>query len=396
MVTLILKPGRERSLMRRHPWIFDTSVERIDGPVRNGDTVLVARHDGTPLARAGVSLASRIRARVWHFTPDSPVDHAFFRRRIAQAIARRLAHPLLRGQQGLRLVHGEADGLPGVILDRFGAVAVLQMTFAGAERWREAIVDAIRRALPELEALYERSDSGARRLEGLEPRSGLLFGTLPETVVIEEYGVRLLVDVVQGHKTGFYLDQRENRRLAGQLAEGARVLNAFCYSGGFSLHALAGGAREVCSIDSSGPALELARRNLALDAELPADRARWFEADVFTLLREWERDGERFDLVILDPPKFAPSAAHVPQARRAYRDVNLHGMRLVAPGGLLMTFSCSGGIGTEEFREIVAECAAKNGRDAQVLARLQAGPDHPVGLAVPESEYLKGLLVRLE
>ena len=392
MKIIRLREGKERSLLRKHPWVFQGSVDK--GKADPGETVRVEGHDGQFLAWASFSPSSMIRVRAWSFDEAERIDAAFFARRIAAALA-------LRARLGIdsdaqRLVHGEADGLPGVILDRFGAVAVLQMTFAGAERWREAIVDAIRRALPELEALYERSDSGARRLEGLEPRTGLVFGTLPETVVIEEYGVRLLVDVVQGHKTGFYLDQRENRRLAGQLAEGARVLNAFCYSGGFSLHALAGGAREVCSIDSSGPALELARRNLALDAELPADRARWFEADVFTLLREWERDGERFDLVILDPPKFAPSAAHVPQARRAYRDVNLHGMRLVAPGGLMMTFSCSGGIGTEEFREIVAECAAKNGRDAQVLARLQAGPDHPVGLAVPESEYLKGLLVRLE
>ncbi len=396
MADLILKPGKERSVLARHPWIYAQSVAKIVGHADNGATVRVLAHDGTPLARAALSLTSSIRARIWHFEPDRPVDHAFFRRRVGEALAWRRTHPLLQQQTALRCLHGEADGLPGVIVDRFGEVAVLQLTFAGADRWREAIIDALRRALPEVKALYERSDSEVRSREGLAPRAGLVWGELPEAVIIDEYGVRLVVDVVRGHKTGFYLDQRENRFLVQQIAASRRVLNTFCYSGGFSLHALKGGAAEVWSVDSSAPALALFEQSLALNPELPSQRSRVIEADVFSGLREWYQAGERFDLVILDPPKFAPSAAHVAKAKRAYRDINLYGMRLVRPGGYLMTYSCSGGIGVEEFQALVAQCAADNRRSGQIVARLTAGADHPIGLGAPEGEYLKGLLIRLE
>ncbi len=396
MADLILKPGKERSIKARHPWIYAQSVAQVVGRAENGATVRVCASDGTPLARAGLSLTSAIRARIWHFNPDQPVDHAFFRRRIAQAVAWRTRFPTLAGQTGVRLVHGEADGLPGVIIDRFGAVAVLQITFAGADRWREAIVDALVRALPDLSAVYERSDSEVRQREGLPPHSGLVWGELPDEVVVDEYGVRFAVDVVRGHKTGFYLDQRENRYLVQRLAEGMRVLNTFCYTGGFSLHALKGGAQEVWSVDSSAAALEGLARNLALNPDLPAERSRVIETDVFSGLREWLQAGETFDCVILDPPKFAPSAAHAERAKRAYRDINLFGMRLVRPGGYLMTYSCSGGIGLQEFQALVATCAAENRRSGQIVARLTAGADHPIGLGAPEGEYLKGLLVRFD
>ncbi|HNU18871.1 MAG TPA: class I SAM-dependent rRNA methyltransferase [Hydrogenophilus thermoluteolus] len=396
MADLILKPGKERAVKARHPWIFAQSVAKVMGRVENGGTVRVCAHDGTPLARAGISFTSGIRARIWRFDPDQPVDHAFFRRQVAQAVAWRARYPTLAGQSGVRLVHGEADGLPGVIVDRYGSVAVLQITFAGAERWRDVIVEALVRACPDLSAVYERSDSEVRQREGLAPRVGLLWGTLPETVSIDEYGVRFAVDIAGGHKTGFYLDQRENRRLVQQLASGLRVLNTFCYTGGFSLHALKGGAAEVWSVDSSASALTWLEKNLALNAALPTDRSRVLEADVFSGLREWLQAGELFDLVILDPPKFAPSAAHVPKAKRAYRDINLFGMRLVRPGGYLMTYSCSGGIGVEEFQALIATCAAENRRSGQIVARLSAGADHPIGLGAPEGEYLKGLLVRLD
>ncbi|HRP96895.1 MAG TPA: class I SAM-dependent methyltransferase [Rhodocyclaceae bacterium] len=395
MPRLILKPGRERSLLRRHPWIFAGSVARLDARARAGDTVEVVGDDGRPLARAAWSPHSQIRARVWTFAPDVPIDHAFFKRTVAAAVARRAAHPLLAGEAGVRLVHGESDGLPGVIADRFGDVVVVQLTSAGAEKWRDAIVAALVQATG-CAAVYERSDSDVRSLEGLPAVTGCVHGALPDRpLVIEEHGVRMEVDVVGGHKTGFYLDQRDNRRLTGVLARGRAVLNCFCYTGGFSLQALAGGAASVLSIDSSGPALDTARRNLALNPQLDAARAQWQQADVFEALRALKAEGRRFDLIVLDPPKFAPSAAHAERAARAYKDINLFGFRLLNPGGLLMTYSCSGGIGLELFQKIVAGAASDAGVDARIVHRLSAAPDHPVGLAVPEGEYLKGLAVQV-
>ncbi|MBS0543361.1 MAG: class I SAM-dependent methyltransferase [Proteobacteria bacterium] len=391
MAQLILKPGKERSLFRRHPWIFAGSVERLDGRARPGDTITVVTADGKPLARAAWSPESQIRARVWSFDVDAAIDHAFFKRAVAASVARRAAIPALRGQQGVRLIHGESDGLPGVIADRYGEVVVLQLTSAGADKWREAIVAGLVQATG-CAAVYERSDSEVRGLEGLQPRTGAVHGELPAGgLSIVENGVRMEVDVEGGHKTGFYLDQRDNRLLTGQLAAGRAVLNCFCYTGGFSLQALAGGAQSVLSIDSSGPALESARRNLALNPQLDASCAEWHEADVFKALRALKDEGRRFDLIVLDPPKFAPSAAHAERAARAYKDINLFGFRLLNPGGILMTYSCSGGIGQELFQKIVAGAATDAGVDARIIYRLSAAPDHPIGLAVPEGEYLKGL-----
>lgn len=395
MSQLILLPGKERSLLRRHPWIFAGSVGRLKGKARPGDTVHVLADDGRFLAKAAYSPESQIRARVWTFDEAEGIDDVFFKRRIAAAVARRRSLPELQGEEGLRLLHGESDGLPGIICDQFGDTLSLQLTSAGGEKWRQAIVNALLQATG-CRRLYERSDSDVRGLEGLQPATGWLHGTAPEgELSIMENGVRLLVDVVGGHKTGFYLDQRENRLLTGRLAAGRSVLNCFCYTGGFSLQALAGGAASVLSIDSSGPALAAARRNVALNPQLPAERAEWWEADVFTALRELRQQGRKFDLIILDPPKFAPSAAHADRAARAYKDINLLGFRLLNPGGLLFTYSCSGGIGGELFQKIVAGAALDAGVDARILRRLAAGPDHPVALAVPEGEYLKGLLCQV-
>jgi 23S rRNA (cytosine1962-C5)-methyltransferase len=394
MARLHLHPGKERSVLRRHPWIFAGSVERLEGRARRGDTVEVVTADGRSLAKAAWSPDSKIRARVWSFG-DDVIDHAFFKHRVAQAVAWRTAFPGLVGQEGLRLIHGEADGLPGVIADRYGPVVVVQLTSAGAEKWRDAIIAALVQATG-CAAVYERSDSEVRRLEGLEPTSGCVWGELPAApLLIEENGVRLEVDVIAGHKTGFYLDQRDNRFLTGKLAQGRRVLNCFCYTGGFSLQALAGGAESVLSVDSSGPALEIAARNLAHNPQLDASRARWLEDDVFAALRALKTAGERFDLIVLDPPKFAPSAAHAERAARAYKDINMCAFRLLTPGGILMTYSCSGGIGLDLFQSIVAGAAADAGVDARILHRLSAAADHPVGLAAPEGEYLKGLALRV-
>jgi 23S rRNA (cytosine1962-C5)-methyltransferase len=395
MARLHLRPGRERTVLRRHPWIFAGSVDHLEGRARPGDTVDVVAADGKVVARAAWSPESQIRARVWSLDAEAAIDHAFFKRRVAESVARRETHPMLRGQDGQRLIHGESDGLPGVIADRYGSVVVLQLTSAGSDKWRDAIVAGLVQATG-CAAVYERSDSDVRRLEGLEPRAGIAFGELPAGgLQIVENGVRMEVDVVGGHKTGFYLDQRDNRKLTGDLAHGRRVLNCFCYTGGFSLQALAGGASSVLSIDSSGPALATAARNLALNPQLDATRAEWSEDDVFEALRALRAEERSFDLIILDPPKFAPSAAHAERASRAYKDINLFGFRLLAPGGILMTYSCSGGIGLEMFQKIVASAASDAGVDARILHRLAAAPDHPVGLAVPEGEYLKGLAIQI-
>ncbi|NMG33853.1 23S rRNA (cytosine(1962)-C(5))-methyltransferase RlmI [Azoarcus sp. TTM-91] len=395
MARLILLPGKERSVMRRHPWIFAGSVARLEGRARLGDTVEVLSDDGKFLGRAAWSPESQIRARMWTFDADTTVDHAFFKRRVAASVARRASHPQLEGNDGLRLIHGESDGLPGVIADRYGPVVVLQLTSAGGEKWRDALVAGLVQATG-CSTVYERSDSDVRGLEGLEPRAGCVYGELPEDLQITEHGVRMAVDVVGGHKTGFYLDQRDNRWLTGRFARDREVLNCFCYTGGFSLQALAGGARSVLSIDSSGPALATAARNLVLNPQLPADRAEWREDDVFQALRALRAEGRKFGLIVLDPPKFAPSAAHADRASRAYKDINLLGFRLLAPGGILMTYSCSGGIGLELFQKIVAGAAVDAGVDARIIQRLSAAPDHPVGLSVPEGEYLKGLALQID
>jgi 23S rRNA (cytosine1962-C5)-methyltransferase len=395
MSKLILAPGKERSLYRRHPWIFAGSVARLDGQARPGDTVQVVSARGEVLAKAAYSPQSQIRARVWSFDPEESVDDAFFKRRVAASVARRAAHPALAGQQGLRLIHGESDGLPGVICDCYGDTAVLQLTSAGAEKWRKGIVGGVAKASG-CARIYERSDSEVRGLEGLEPATGWLLGDGDtRALVIEEHGLRLEVDIAGGHKTGFYLDQRDNRRLAASLAAGRSVLNCFCYTGAFSLNVLAGDATAVISIDSSAPALAAARRNLALNPGLAAQRAEWREADVFAELRALKAAGRRFDMVILDPPKFAPSAAHAERAARAYKDINLFGFRLLNPGGVLMSYSCSGGVGIEMFQKIVAGAAVDAGVDARIVHRLAAAPDHPVALHFPEGEYLKGLVCQV-
>ena len=387
-----LKPGRDRSLRQRHPWIFSGALAAADLECGSGETVAVHSSDGAFLAYAAWSPASQIRARVWTFDSRERIDSEFFTRRIARAVAARAA--MLDGRHtGCRLVHGESDRLPGVVADRYAGTVVLQLASAGAERWRAEIVAALVRAT-DAHCVYERSDVDVRKLEGLEPRAGIAYGELREPVTFVEDGLLYRVDVAQGQKTGFYLDQRTNRALVRQLALDKDVLNTFAYTGGFALAALAGGAKSVLSIDSSADALELARENVSRNSALASDRAEWREADAFAELRKLRDRGVAFDLAILDPPKFAPTAAHAERASRAYKDVNLLALKLLRPGGLLATFSCSGGIDAALFRKIVAGAAQDAGADASVISTFGAAADHPVGLAFPEGEYLKGLLVR--
>jgi 23S rRNA (cytosine1962-C5)-methyltransferase len=389
---LILKPGREKSLKRRHPWVFSGGVARIEGDAQCGHTVAVHSAQGEFLAWAAYNPRSQIAGRVWSWEQGEAVDGSFFERRLRAAMAARM-HPSIPAES-CRLVYGEADGLPGVIADRYGDTVVLQLATAGAERWREEIADAALR-VTQVRHVFERSDLDVRELEGLPPRIGALRGgEPPETIEIAEHSVRFLVDVRHGHKTGFYLDQRTNRHIVGKLARDKEMLNCFCYTGGFSLHALAEGAAHVTSIDTSGEALEWARRQAELNG-FETTRATWMEADVFKALRTLRDQGRKFDLIVLDPPKFAPTAAHAEKAARGYKDINLLAFKLLKPGGLLASFSCSGGISDELFQKILAGAALDAAVDAQVLRRLSQAPDHPVLLSFPESAYLKGLICRV-
>jgi len=390
MKSLRLKPGKEKSLQRRHPWVFDGAVAK--GNADPGETVRIDDHEGRWLAWAACSPSSRIRARVWSFDPEERIDAAFFRRTLARALALRAR--LTLDSDGVRLVHGESDGLPGLVVDRYGDTLVAQFGACGVERWKAVLADALLE-LTGCARLYERSDASSRALEGLAPVTGWLRGEGPTSLVLREHTWRLEVDIAQGHKTGFYLDQRENRLLFRRLVHElglAEVLNTYCYTGGFTVAALDGGARRVCSVDSSGPALAVAQRNVALNG-FDAARTEWLDADVNQTLRRFLAEGRRFDAIVLDPPKLAPTVAHAERAARAYKDIHRLGLQLLRPGGLLLGFSCSGGIGVELFHKIVAAAAQDAGVDAVVLQRLGAAPDHPMSLSFPEGEYLKGLVL---
>ncbi len=389
---LTLKPGRERSLLRRHPWVFSGAIGKVQGSPQSGANVEIRAADGAFLAWAAYSPASQIRARVWSFDEAEVPGPDLFRKRIEAALALRRAAIPAQASDAFRLVHGESDGLPGLIADRYADVLVVQIVSAGCERWREPLIEILR-DISGCARVYERSDTEGRGLEGLAPRSRAVSGAEPDGPTrILEHGIKYEVDVVSGQKTGFYLDQRDNRARVGLLASGREVLNGFCYTGGFSLSALSGGARSVLSVDSSAPALAMAKRNLALNG-LEAGRAEWLQADVFEALRGLQREGRQFDLVVLDPPKFAPTPKDSARAARGYKDINLNALKLLRPGGLLATFSCSGGVSPELFQKIVAGAAADAGASLVLQERFSAAPDHPVLVEFPEGEYLKGLLL---
>jgi len=390
MKAVRLIPGKERSLLRRHPWVFAGSIEK--GKADAGETVRVEAADGRFLAWGAFSPTSMIRVRAWSFDEGERIDAAFFGRRIERALA--LRQRLAPASDGVRLIHGEADGLPGLIVDRYGELLCAQFLSAGCERWRETIADGLLASAAGTR-LYERSDSGVRALEGLPPRSGWLRGEGATEVTIREHDWRLTLDAASGHKTGFYLDQRDNRALFATLVRRLgvkRVLNCYCYTGGFSVAALAGGAGQVVSVDSSAPALERLQAHVRLNGFDPAN-SECVDADVNETLRARLKAGERFDAIVLDPPKFAPTAAHAERAARAYKDINRLAFKLLVPGGLLLTFSCSGGIGAELFHKIVAGAAMDAEVDGAILHRLEAASDHPTTMFFPEGEYLKGLAV---
>ena len=392
MVKLILKPGREKSLLRRHPWVFSGAVERVEGKPQSGDTLAVHSSTGAFLGWAAYSPASQIVARVWDFSQPTRIDRDFFHARLQRAIDMRAAVLGAAASQAARLVHGESDGLPGVVVDRYADTLVLQLTSAGAYRWRDTLVELLAE-LTGAAVVFERSDADVLALEGLESSVGVRRGSLGGHIVsFEENGLRFQVDVQHGHKTGFYLDQRDNRALARSLAAGREVLDCFCYTGAFTVSALAGGAAAVMAVDSSAESLKAASAHLELNG---LKGAQLVEADVFQLLRRLRDQGRSFDLIILDPPKFAPTAALAERAARGYKDINLYAFKLLRPGGSLLTFSCSGGVSRDLFQKIVAGAALDAGVDAQILRGLSAAPDHPVALHFPEGDYLKGFLCRI-
>ena len=390
MKSIRLREGKERSLQRRHPWVFEGSIAK--GAADVGETVRVEAADGSFLAWGAYSPASMIRVRAWSFVETERIDRAFFERRVATAIALRQRLPI--DSTGVRLLHGEADGLPGLIVDRYGDTLSVQFLSAGAERWKSTLADVLLQASGATR-LYERSDASVRGLEGLQPATGWLRGEGSTEVAISEHGWQLTLDVAEGHKTGFYLDQRDNRALLGRWVRHyglKRVLNGYCYTGGFTVAALAGGADHVTSVDSSAPALQRVQAHVATNG-FDAARSECLDADVNHYLRESLQQGRRFDAIVLDPPKFAPTAAHVERAARAYKDINRLALMLLQPGGLLLTFSCSGGIGPELFHKIVAGAALDAGVDGAILQRLEGACDHPTTMVFPEGEYLKGLAI---
>jgi len=390
MKTIRLKEGKERSALRSHPWIFDSAIAK--GGADSGETVRVESHSGSFLGWAAFSPSSKIRARIWSFDEAQRIDATFFETSIKRAIAARSRFDIQ--SNGMRLIHGESDGLPGLIVDRYDDTLVAQFLSSGAERWKQEIANALQ-AQTRLTKLYERSDSGVRGLEGLQSASGWLRGEGSTGIELREHDWKLSLDIAEGHKTGFYLDQRDSRKKFADYTrrlQFQRVLNCYCYTGGFTVAALAGGAAHVTSIDSSGPAIERAKSNVALNG-FDAARTTMMDADVNASLRQFYKDGQTFDAIVLDPPKFAPSAAHADRAARAYKDINRLAFKILEPGGVLFTYSCSGGIGAELFHKIVASAGTDAGVDGYISERMQGAPDHPMTLTFPEGEYLKGLVV---
>ncbi|SDY86529.1 class I SAM-dependent rRNA methyltransferase [Nitrosomonas sp. Nm33] len=393
MKKIILKAGKEKSLLRRHPWIYSGAIGRVEGNPSDGDTVQIYTNQNVFLAHAAYHSKAPIAARVWSWQQDERIDEMFFYRKLTQALALRKDLGLSQFSTGCRLVHGESDGLPGLVIDQYDRALVIQIGSVGAERWREVILDILKN-LCNPTCIYERSDTEVRELEGLTKRTGVLWGGLPHDLIIKEYGLHFAVDVVRGQKTGFYLDQRDNRAKIGTLAKDKEVLNCFCYSGGFSVYAKQGGAKSLLSVDSSEDALKLAQHNFALNG-LATDSQEWQCADVFQMLRKLRDQNRKFDLIILDPPKFAPTASFAAKAARGYKDINLLAFKLLRSGGILATYSCSGGISSDLFQKIVAGAALDAGVSAHIIDQQMAAPDHPILLSFPEGAYLKGLLLRV-
>ncbi|EXU73674.1 MULTISPECIES: 23S rRNA (cytosine(1962)-C(5))-methyltransferase RlmI [Erwinia] len=393
-VRLILAKGREKSLLRRHPWVFSGAVSRLEGKAQRGETVDVCDSQGNWLARASWSPDSQIRARIWSWQQDESIDITFFIKRLQTAQRLRDWLAVRDELDSYRLIAGESDGLPGITIDRFGNFLVLQLLSAGAEYQRAALITALQQCYPEC-AVYDRSDVAVRKKEGLELTQGVVTGeTPPELLPITEHGMKLLVDIRTGHKTGYYLDQRDSRLATRRYAADARVLNCFSYTGGFAVSALMGNCAEVISVDTSQAALDVARKNIELN-KLDLSRAQFLRDDVFKLLRRYRDSAEKFDLIVMDPPKFVENKNQLAGACRGYKDINMLAMQLLNPGGILLTFSCSGLMPTELFQKIIADAALDAQREVQFIEQFRQAADHPVTASYPEGLYLKGFACRV-
>ncbi|HDY8051542.1 TPA: class I SAM-dependent methyltransferase [Vibrio vulnificus] len=392
---IYLVKGREKSVVRRHPWIFSRGIDRVEGNPQLGETVDVYGHDGKWLAKAAYSPESQIRARVWSFEKQD-INRAFFVKRIQDAQLLREDVIVQDGLTGYRLIAAESDGMPGVTIDRYQNFFVCQLLSAGAEHQKQNIVDALIEVFPDCN-VYERSDVSVRKKEGLQETTGVLHGEMPpKSVVIEENGVKISVDIVGGHKTGFYLDQRDSRQQAMKYVKDKEVLNCFSYTGGFGLYALKGGAKRVINADVSQPALDTAKFNAELNEfDISKKRAVFLNADVFKLLREYRDQGTTFDVVIMDPPKFAESKAQLNGACRGYKDINMLAMQILKPGGTLLTYSCSGLMDQVLFQKIIADAAVDAGRSVKFVERFEQAADHPIDTAYPEGFYLKGFACKV-
>ncbi|HEX9973760.1 MAG TPA: class I SAM-dependent methyltransferase [bacterium] len=391
MQKVILKYDREKSALRRHPWIFSGAINRIEEVSQLGETVDVYSSKGDLLGRGSYSPHSQIRVRFWTFDPGEQIDPEFFHKRIQLALKMREKLFSTKKITAYRIINAESDGLPGLIIDKYGDFIVCQFFSAGAEFWKTEIIEQLRLLVP-CAGIYNRSDVDIRSKEGLQPVSGTLWGEQPpELVEVEEAELRILVDIKNGHKTGLYLDQRENRMAVAGFANGKSVLNCFAYTGGFALWALQGGAEKVVNIESSASLLNLALKNFELNG-FDSSKVENVAGDVFHVLRKFRDEGKQFDMIILDPPKFAESTSQIQKASRGYKDINLLAFKLLKSGGILFTFSCSGHISHDLFQKIVADAALDAGKNVQIIRFLSQAADHPVALNFPEGRYLKGLV----
>lgn len=391
---LYLQSGREKSLNRKHPWVFSKAIKKIKGKPGLGDTVTIYSNEGKYLATAAYSPDSQIRARIWTFDETEQIDQAFFSKKLTRALDARQYVIAEGGLTGFRLCAAESDGLPGITIDKFDNYLVCQLLSAGAERHKGEIVMALNSLFPDC-AVYERSDVDVRKKEGLEKITGPLHGDAPQApVLIKENGLTIEVDILNGHKTGFYLDQRDSRAALERFSKDKEVLNCFCYTGTFGLYALRGGCKKVINVDVSQPALDTAKRNVEHN-DLDLSRAEFVKQDVFKLLRQYREEGRQFDTIVMDPPKFAESKAQLTGACRGYKDINMIAMQLLKPGGTLLTFSCSGLMEQNLFQKVVADAALDAGKELLIMERLNQAADHPIAGNYPEGFYLKGLICKV-
>lgn len=395
MSSVILKKSADSFIKRKHPWIFSGAIEKVNGNPSNGETVQILTSDKKLIGIGSYSPSSQIRVRVWSFSPEEKINIDFFRQKIlfASELRKRLVNHSIT--TAYRIINSENDGIPGLIVDKYADLLVCQFLSTGAEFNKKIIAEALEEIFKPV-GVYERSDVEIRMKEGLRPVKEVLMGKEPDELIeVKENGLKFFVDIRNGHKTGFYLDQRDNRKLLSEYAKDKSVLNCFSYTGSFSVYALASDAKKVTQIDSSISALNIANKNIELNG-YSLSSVESINDDVFNVLRKFRDEGKTFDLIILDPPKFAESVSQIEKASRGYKDINLLAMKLLNPGGTLFTFSCSGHISQEFFQKIVAGAALDSGREVKILKQLTQSSDHPVALNFPEGIYLKGLICSIK